>query len=56
MLFLFSDTYTNVTVDTWRTSWSQADLTDIELVEIKAKYSNLNLLVSKLPQLYQLQQ
>lgn len=43
VISLFSNAYTNVTVDTWRTDWSQADLeeTDIEGNDIK-KYSNLN--------------
>ena len=43
VISLFSDSYTNVTVDTWRTSWSQADLADIDITGNNAKkYSNLN--------------
>ncbi|MGM0391997.1 MAG: hypothetical protein ACQEQB_09635 [Bacteroidota bacterium] len=43
VISLFSNAYTNVPVDTWRTEWSAADLeeTDIEGNDIK-KYSNLN--------------
>lgn len=43
VISLFSNAYTNVPVDTWRTEWSQADLeeTDIEGNDIK-KYSNLS--------------
>ncbi|SFN43490.1 hypothetical protein [Salegentibacter flavus] len=43
VISLFSDTYTNVPVDTWRTEWSAADLeeTDIGGNDIK-KYSNLD--------------
>ncbi len=43
VISLFSNAYTNVPVDTWRTEWSQADLeeTDIEGNDVK-KYSNLN--------------
>jgi hypothetical protein len=41
---MFSDTYTNVNVDTWRTSWSQANLEDIDIKGNKTKkYSALNL-------------
>lgn len=43
VISLFSNAYTNVPVDTWRTEWSAADLeeTDIEGNDVK-KYSNLN--------------
>lgn len=43
VISLFSNAYTNVPVDTWRTDWSQADLeeTDIDGNDVK-KYSNLN--------------
>ncbi|HEY9185946.1 MAG TPA: hypothetical protein VIM94_11530 [Salegentibacter sp.] len=43
VISLFSNAYTNVPVDTWRTEWSAADLeeTDIDGNDIK-KYSNLN--------------
>jgi hypothetical protein len=40
---LFCDEYTDVTVDTWRTSWSQGDLTDTMIgTDNVKKYSNLN--------------
>ena len=40
---MFSDSYTNVAVDTWRTSWSQAELDDIDISGNKTKkYSKLN--------------
>ncbi|SHG15768.1 hypothetical protein SAMN05444396_105121 [Flavobacterium segetis] len=43
VISLFSDSYTNVAVDTWRTSWSQANLEDIDISGNKAKkYSSLN--------------
>lgn len=43
VISLFSDSYTNVAVDTWRTSWSQATLEDIEISGNKTKkYSALN--------------
>jgi len=43
VISMFSDSYTNVAVDTWRTSWSQADLADIEISGNKTKkYSKLN--------------
>jgi hypothetical protein len=29
---MFSDTYTNVAVDTWRTPWSQGNLEDVVVV------------------------
>jgi hypothetical protein len=37
VISMFSDTYTNVNVDTWRTSWSQANLEDIDIKVIKLK-------------------
>jgi hypothetical protein len=43
VISMFSDSYTNVAVDTWRTSWSQATLEDIDISGNKAKkYSALN--------------
>lgn len=43
VISMFSDSYTNVAVDTWRTSWSQANLEDIDISGNKAKkYSALN--------------
>lgn len=43
VISMFSDTYTNVPVDTWRTSWSSATLEDIEISGNKTKkYTNLN--------------
>ena len=43
VISMFSDSYTNVAVDTWRTSWSQANLEDIEISGNKTKkYSALN--------------
>ncbi len=43
VISMFSDTYTNVAVDTWRTSWSQATLEDIDISGNKTKkYSALN--------------
>jgi hypothetical protein len=43
VISLFSDVYTNVPVDTWRTGWSDATLTDENISgnNIK-KYANLN--------------
>lgn len=43
VISLFSNAYTNVTVDTWRTSWSQATLTDMQVAsnDVK-KYSGLD--------------
>ncbi|WP_298145165.1 PKD domain-containing protein [Flavobacterium sp.] len=43
VISLFSNTYTNVPVDTWRTSWSQANLEEFQVDgdDIK-KYSALN--------------
>ncbi|WP_426064781.1 PKD domain-containing protein [Flavobacterium sp. DSP2-3-1] len=43
VISMFSDSYTNVAVDTWRTSWSQANLEDIDISGNKTKkYSALN--------------
>jgi hypothetical protein len=43
VISLFSDAYTDVPVDTWRTDWSMADLTDIEIEgNATRKYTNLN--------------
>lgn len=43
VLSLFSDAYTNVTVTTWRTSWSSATLTDTMLSgDAVKRYSNLD--------------
>jgi hypothetical protein len=43
VISMFSDAYTNVSVDTWRTSWSQANLQDISISgNATKKYSNLN--------------
>ncbi|MDT0647158.1 carbohydrate binding domain-containing protein [Zunongwangia sp. F260] len=43
VISLFSDVYTNVTVDTWRTEWSDATLEDITVNENNVKkYSDLN--------------
>ncbi len=40
---MFSNAYTNVGVDTWRTSWSNATLTDIQIVgNDTKKYSSLD--------------
>lgn len=42
VISMFSDSYTNVAVDTWRTSWSQATLEDIDINGNKTKkYSSL---------------
>lgn len=43
VISLFSNVYTDVTVDTWRTSWSQATLEDVKVDgnDVK-KYSNLD--------------
>ncbi len=43
VISLFSNAYTNVTVDTWRTGWSAATLTDVKIGsdDIK-KYSGLD--------------
>jgi hypothetical protein len=43
VISLFSDAYSNVTVDTWRTPWSSAELTDVEIAgNPTKKYSNLD--------------
>lgn len=43
VISLFSDTYTNVSVDTWRTDWSAATLEDVSIEGNAAKkYSGLN--------------
>ncbi len=43
VISLFSDNYTNVTVDTWRTEWSAATLTDVVIDgSAMKKYSALN--------------
>ncbi|CAM3974911.1 hypothetical protein FLCU109888_11970 [Flavobacterium cucumis] len=43
VISMFSDAYTNVAVDTWRTSWSSADLEEISISgNATKKYSNLN--------------
>jgi hypothetical protein len=43
VISLFSNAYTNVNVDTWRTSWSAATLTDIQIAsnDVK-KYTGLD--------------
>jgi hypothetical protein len=43
VISMFSDAYTNVTVDTWRTDWSSATLTDLDIAGmLLKKYSALN--------------
>ncbi len=43
VISLFSNVYTNVTVDTWRTSWSAATLTDVKIgTDDVKKYSGLD--------------
>lgn len=43
VISLFSDAYTNVSVDTWRTDWSAADLEDITIQgNPTKKYTNLD--------------
>ncbi|MDI1256105.1 MAG: hypothetical protein PSV16_08370 [Flavobacterium sp.] len=43
VISLFSGVYTNVPVDTWKTSWSQANLDDVDIAGNAAKkYTNLN--------------
>jgi len=43
VISMFSDAYTDVTVDTWRTDWSSADLADIEIEgNATKKYTNLD--------------
>lgn len=42
VISLFSNTYTNVTVDTWSASWDQADVTDVTIAGNATKrYANL---------------
>jgi hypothetical protein len=41
---MFSDTYTNVAVDTWRTPWS-GNLEDVVIVNNTKKYTVLNFLL-----------
>ncbi len=43
VISMFSDAYTDVAVDTWRTVWSDADFEDVVLAgSAVKKYSNLN--------------
>lgn len=43
VISMFSNAYNNVTVDTWRTSWSSATLTDLQVVgNDTKKYSSLD--------------
>ncbi|MDA9110979.1 lamin tail domain-containing protein [Bacteroidia bacterium] len=43
VISLFSNAYTDVTVDTWRTGWSNATLTDIQLgTDDVKRYTNLD--------------
>lgn len=43
VISLFSNAYTNVTIDTWRTSWSAATLTDMKIgTDDVKKYSGLD--------------
>ncbi len=43
VISMFSNPYTNVGVDTWRTSWSNATLTDLQIVgNDTKKYSSLD--------------
>ncbi len=43
VISLFSNAYSNVTVDTWRTSWSQGTLTDLQIAGNDTKfYENIN--------------
>ena len=43
VISLFSDTYTDVSVDTWRTDWSAATLEDVSVAgNATKKYSNLD--------------
>jgi hypothetical protein len=43
VISLFSDAYSNVTVDTWRTPWSSAELEDVQIAgNATKKYSNLD--------------
>ncbi|WP_291990244.1 Ig-like domain-containing protein [Luteitalea sp.] len=43
VISLFSDAYTNRTVDTWSAVWDQADVSDVQLAgNLTKRYSNLN--------------
>jgi hypothetical protein len=43
VISMYSDTYTNVPVDTWRTEWSIADFEEVDIMGNSVlKYSNLN--------------
>ncbi len=43
VISIFSDVYTDVTVDTWRTSWSAADYEEVTIAgNATKKYSNLD--------------
>ena len=43
VISMFSNAYTNVTVDTWQTGWSAGTLTDLQIVgNDTKKYDNLN--------------
>lgn len=43
VISMFSNAYTNVTVDTWQTSWSAGTLTDLQIAgNDTKKYSNLS--------------
>ncbi|NHM06810.1 T9SS type A sorting domain-containing protein [Flavobacterium sp. CYK-4] len=43
VISMFSNAYSNVNVDTWRTVWSAADLTDLQIAgNDTKKYSNLD--------------
>jgi hypothetical protein len=43
VISMFSDAYTNVPVDTWRTVWSVADFEEVDIMgDLVLKYSNLN--------------
>ena len=42
VISLFSDAYTDATVDTWSAEWDQADVTDVEIAgDAAKKYTNL---------------
>lgn len=43
VISMYSDSYTNVPIDTWRTEWSAADFEEVDIMGNAAlKYSNLN--------------
>jgi hypothetical protein len=43
VISMYSDAYTNVPVDTWRTDWSAADFEEVDIMgSATLKYSNLN--------------